>query len=560
MLSRLRIGSRMMLIVAVAMLSTIAVAAVSLVNLHQHLIQERRDKVRSLVEAALNVVTQIHQRVERGELTREDGQQRALDAVGAMRFGSGDYIWINDMNGVLLAHNNQSLIGRNLYDSQDATGLYYMREMLTAARAGGGFVSYHWNRSAEAPSAAKLSHVAPFAPWGWVIGTGIYIDDLDADLQEAIISNGGVATFLLAVVGGIAYWVGRGIVGPLTSITGAMARLASGDKTIEVTNAANRDEIGDLARALVTFKTNAIEMDRLRAEQNELTRRHEAERLANMADLADRLETSISEVVQAVSTAAGQMHRSAAAMVDTAETTGRQAGVVAAGSEEASANVQTVAAATEELSCSIGEIARQVDQASAVAREASAEAERTRATVGGLALAAQKIGEVVGLISRIAEQTNLLALNATIEAARAGEAGRGFAVVASEVKALAGQTAQATDEIASQIGGIQSETARAVQAIEAIGGIINQINQTSQSIASAVEQQGAATQEITRNVEQAAQGTLRVSGSISGVRDGAVETGRAAGEVLTASSDLTAQADRLRHDVQSFVGRIRAGG
>jgi methyl-accepting chemotaxis protein len=183
--------------------------------------------------------------------------------------------------------------------------------------------------------------------------------------------------------------------------------------------------------------------------------------------------------------------------------------VVASASDEASANVQSVASATEEMAGSVGEISRQVHESSKIANEAVKQAHKTDARISELWQAAGRIGDVVKLITAIAEQTNLLALNATIEAARAGDAGRGFAVVASEVKALASQTAKATEEIGTQISGMQAATNESVAAIKEIGGTIGRISEIAETIAAAVEQQGAATQEIARNVQEASRGRSR---------------------------------------------------
>jgi methyl-accepting chemotaxis protein len=178
--------------------------------------------------------------------------------------------------------------------------------------------------------------------------------------------------------------------------------------------------------------------------------------------------------------------------------------------------------------------------------------------VRGLADASKKIGAVVTLINNIASQTNLLALNATIEAARAGEAGKGFAVVAGEVKSLAQQTASATEEIAAQVNGMQQATGEAVGAIDGIGATINDISKIATTIASAIEQQGAATAEISRNVQQAASGTSGVSANIGGVSETAVRTGDAAGQVLTAATRLSEQADALRQQIDRFLRDVKA--
>ena len=214
--------------------------------------------------------------------------------------------------------------------------------------------------------------------------------------------------------------------------------------------------------------------------------------------------------------------------------------------------------ATGELASTVDEISRQVDLSSQIARKAVDEANRTNQTIQGLAGAAQRIGNVMQLIGHIASQTRLLALNATIEAARAGEAGKGFAVVASEVRNLANQTASATDDIALQIGAIQTATQEAVSAITHIGGTITEISEISTMISTAVEEQGATTLGMKRNTEEAASGTMNVSANISQVSAGAGQTGAVAGEVLNAAVALGKQATLLRQEIDSFLDQIRA--
>ncbi|MCH8096860.1 MAG: methyl-accepting chemotaxis protein [Proteobacteria bacterium] len=268
------------------------------------------------------------------------------------------------------------------------------------------------------------------------------------------------------------------------------------------------------------------------------------------------IATKVKEVVNSVAAAATEMESTSQALSSNAEQTSRQASVVAAASEEASTNVQTVASATEELSSSIKEIGEQVAKSASIAGKAVEETERTNVTVQGLADAAQKIGDVVSLINDIASQTNLLALNATIEAARAGDAGKGFAVVASEVKILANQTAKATEEIAAQIGTMQTVTNEAVGAIGGISTTIQEINEIANSISAAVEEQDAATQEITRNVQQAADGTQEVNTNITGVNEAATQTGAAAQQLLEASGGLAKEGEQLSIEVDKFLTNL----
>ncbi len=266
-----------------------------------------------------------------------------------------------------------------------------------------------------------------------------------------------------------------------------------------------------------------------------------------------KLAESVSEVTDAVASASTQLETAATSLSSTAEEAGKQAAAVAAATEEATTNVQTVAAATEELSSSLDEVGRQSSTAADVAKKAVSQANETNEKVEALAGAADKIGEVVTLISDIADQTNLLALNATIEAARAGEAGKGFAVVASEVKSLASQTAQATEEISTQVTTIQNEIGGAVEAIKSIGEVIGTIDEVSTAIASAVEEQTAAVREIATNSQQAAQGTQDVASNITGVSEGVAETGNLSGEVLTAARDLSERSTKLKSEIEAFM-------
>ncbi len=374
----------------------------------------------------------------------------------------------------------------------------------------------------------------------------------NGELEMELMAAGGlILGFLLA------WFLGNGLAKPVTAMTGAMQRLASGDNEVEIPARNRGDEIGEMAGAVEIFKANAIERVRLEAEAEEAERRAEREKKQAMQELADRFEANVGDVLKNVTSSTTELDATATSMSAVADRSLDEATAVASASEQASANVQTVASASEELSSSISEIARQVLESSRITSDAVVEAEKTNQSVAGLNDAARKIGDVVDMINDIASQTNLLALNATIEAARAGEAGKGFAVVASEVKNLATQTAKATDEIAGQITSMQQETTSAVDALSGITDTIGKINEIATSVSSAVEEQAAATQEITRNVEEASRGTQAVNENITSVSEASKETGTASTQVQAASRELAEQADQLNGAVSSFLDEVR---
>ncbi|TXM97781.1 HAMP domain-containing protein [Methylobacterium sp. WL64] len=350
-----------------------------------------------------------------------------------------------------------------------------------------------------------------------------------------------------------------GITRPLDRLVAVLQRMAKGEIEAEIKEAARKDEIGAVGKAVEGIKAMVA---RKAAEEAEVRRVAEeaaaAARKQTMLELADGFERAVGGIVGLVSSSATELQATAQSMTASATQTATQSTTVAAAAEEAAANVQTVAAAAEELGSSVQEIGRQVLGSAGLAQSAVGEADQTHHLVQALSQAATRIGDMVGLISNIAGQTNLLALNATIEAARAGEAGRGFAVVASEVKELAAQTAKATEEISQQIGQIQGVTGQAVTAIGGITARIREIDSVATSIAAAVEEQGAATQEIVRNVAQAATGTNEVTSNIAGVAQASEDTGAAASQVLNAAGELSRQSEHLGAEVSRFLSTVRA--
>jgi methyl-accepting chemotaxis protein len=537
---------------------------------------ERTNRLRLTLETltrppAAQLVQLTNLRHLAGEMAEHAGRERArlaANVTAKQKMADADIRAISEGRGHIdLAWDSISILRartdtpRELLDAIDAVERQYfkdygeLRKSVLSAGASGDYAvdgKQYFERATQGINAI----LGLAREMGAVADRSTAEQASDSTLRMIIAALVLLAGMLLA---GASFWIALArIVRPLTGMTAGMERLAAGDKTIEVVGIERKDEVGSMAKAVQVFKENAIAMEHMRAEQEELKRKAELEKRAALAKLADDFEASITHVVSAVASAASEMHVTAQSMSSTAEETSRQSLAVASASEQASANVQTVASAAEELSASIDEIGRQVSQASTTAGKAAEDSLRTDQAVQSLNDSAQKIGEVIKLIQDIAGQTNLLALNATIEAARAGEAGKGFSVVASEVKSLANQTAKATEEIRTQIAAIQDQTRGAVEVIRGIRGTIDDINSISTTIASAVEEQGAATQEIARNVQQAAAGTGQVSQNISGVTTAASDTGSAASQVLSSASELSRQSEVLRSEVHKFLATVRA--
>ncbi len=365
----------------------------------------------------------------------------------------------------------------------------------------------------------------------------------------------GVSVVMLGLA--LSWWIGRSITRPLAGLGGVMKALAEGDTKVDIPATEAKDEIGAMARTVIVFRDNALERERLahvQAESSEERERRAAQVTAAIAQFEARIEQALGQL----RTAAEKLDDTATSLNAAADGVSTEADDAARRVNASSDHVTSAAGSTEELATSIAEIAGQATKSTDVARRAVTEAERTVQTMSALGDAANRIGEVIGLIQAIAGQTNLLALNATIEAARAGEAGRGFAVVASEVKSLAGQTAKATEDIAAQIGSIQSTVGDAVEAIQQVHAVIEEMSGISASVAGAVTEQNAAVATIAEGVSKASLEANSGAEAMSRVAQRSEDARAMAAQVRTLADSLASEAEALDQQVRSFLSEVRA--
>ncbi|TAN44007.1 MAG: methyl-accepting chemotaxis protein [Rhodospirillales bacterium] len=557
-LADLKIVVKLSLIVAVAFLGIALVTLFVLSDINDTMFKDRQVKTRAVVELAHSTVAGYAKQADDGILSPDAAKAQALLALKSMRYEGSEYIWVNDMAPIMVMHPiKPELDGKDLSKNADPTGKLLFIEFVNTVKAKGeGFVEYLWPKPGLEKPVRKISYVKGFAPWGWVIGSGIYLDDAEAAFRSKALASGAIVAMITLLVIVLSVLVARNTARPIVQTTREMQRLAEGDTNVAIFGCDRKDEVGDMANAVQVFKENMIRNREMEA-QARARQAHDLERARQRDELTADFDKMITDMLVKVSNTVAHVHGASDGLHAAAEQTSRQGAAVAAAADQASANVQTVASATEELGASTQEISRRVQETTRITQEAVAGIQEASATMDGLAQATGKIGEIVKLINDIASQTNLLALNATIEAARAGDAGKGFAVVANEVKNLANQTAKATEEIGSQVAGMQGSTEQALEATKRVADVIARVDEVVATIASAAEQQNAATHEIARNIQQASQGTREVTSSISEVSQAAVETGRLSGAMSDVAEELKTEADSLKGRVEHFLAEVR---
>jgi methyl-accepting chemotaxis protein len=538
------IGGRLATVIGLFAVSMVALVAVlSWLNAGA-IAQAHRDQIRGVVETAYGVVERQYKDTQEGKVSEAEAKERAKAALRMIRYNKTDYMFVHDDTATQIVLGvRPELEGTDVSKNVDRTGLYFSLEMI--------------KRGKEQDAAPKTAYFRRFAPWGWTIGTGVYVDDVAVRVREAAITAAAIGACFILIIGGFAAMIARGLTRRLHALSATMTALAEGHTDVALPQATGADEIDTMTRSVLVFRDNAVERSRL-AVASEDQQRARATRQERVETLVRGFDSKVKAVLDTIRNHIGQLTDAAANLSTVASSASGRASIAENVSQATSHNVQSVAGAAAELDGSVREIGSLVGRATEVITKASALTRDTDAAVGGLAANAEKIGSVVNLIQAIAEQTNLLALNATIEAARAGESGRGFVVVAAEVKTLANQTAKATDEIRAQIQAMQASTNGAVNAIAAIVTIMSDVQSFTSSIATAVDEQHAATGKISRNIQDTANGANELNAEFANVTQAIGETSRTAGRVGETTAVLLRETESLDHEVGAFLSSVAA--
>jgi methyl-accepting chemotaxis protein len=506
----LTIAKKLWLITITTALGIAVLTLAFLISEKKLITEERQNSVRQAVEVAHGIVAHYQALSAKGTLPEADAKAAALEQLKTLRYSGAEYFWVNDMQPRMVMHPiKPELEGKDLTENKDPTGKHLFVEFVNVVKANGaGFVNYMWPKPGSDNPVGKISYVKGFAPWGWIIGSGVYEDTVDSIFWTRLTTFSGCALLFMGLVAVFSTAVARSIARPLNEAVRIAQTVAAGDLTSRIEVNGN-DEASQLLRALKDMNESLV-----------------------------RIVGEVRMSTDTIATASGQI---ASGNMDLSVRTEAQA-----------SSLEKTASSMEELTSTVkqnADNARQANQlavsASEVAVKGGSVVTQVVDTMGSINASSKKIVDIIGVIDGIAFQTNILALNAAVEAARAGEQGRGFAVVASEVRSLAQRSASAAKEIKTLIGD-------SVDKVDVGAKLVDQAGATMQEIVDSVRRVTDIMSEITAASQEQMSGIEQVNEAVTQMDSGTQQNAALVEEAAAAAQSLRDQAGKLSQVVSVF--------